>query len=209
MYNYSKKHNILFVHIPKNAGTSILDCLEIEDAQHYPLSVLQGYMDKETFDNAIKIAVVRNPWERMVSYYRYRQLKNQDPKNFPFSFWLRSGSIQYNMGNFDMMPQCKWLNKIDSFDMPKCVDYVFNYDLLESQWKEFCEIEKINVKPLKTLNTTGLYDLESYYKMIDDVILVGHYFRTDVQNFDFEFGVKSDFPLLKGPKEISKKINKR
>ena len=36
MYNYSKKHNILFVHIPKNAGTSILDCLEIEDAQHYP-----------------------------------------------------------------------------------------------------------------------------------------------------------------------------
>jgi hypothetical protein len=201
MYNYSKKHNILFVHIPKNAGTSILDCLEIEDAQHYPLSVLQGYMDKKTFDNAIKIAVVRNPWERMVSYYRYRQLKNQDPKNFPFSFWLRSGSIQYNMGNFDMMPQCKWLNKIDSFDMPKCVDYVFNYDLLE--------IEKINTKPLKTLNTTGSYDLESYYQMIDDVILVGHYFRTDVQNFDFEFGVKSDFPLLKGPEEISKKINKR
>ena len=112
-------------------------------------------MDKKTFDNAIKIAVVRNPWERMASYYRYRQLKNQDPKDFPFSYWLRSGSIQYNMGNFDMMPQCKWLNKIDSFDMPKCVDYVFNYDLLESQWKEFCEIEKINAKPLKTLLATN------------------------------------------------------
>jgi hypothetical protein len=45
--------------------------------------------------------------------------------------------------------------------------------------------------------------------MLDDVVLVGHYFRTDVQNFDFEFGEKSDFPLLKGEKEISKKINKR
>jgi hypothetical protein len=209
MYNYSEKHNVLFVHIPKNAGTSILDSLEIKNAKHYPLSVLQGYMDKETFDNAIKIAVVRNPWERMVSYYRYRQLKNQDPKDFPFSYWLRNGAIQYNMGNFDMMPQCKWLNNVDSLDMPECIDYIFNYDLLDSQWKEFCEIEKINAKPLKTLNTTGTYQLERYYKMIDDVILVGHYFRTDVANFDFEFGVKSDFPLLKGPTEISEKINKQ
>jgi hypothetical protein len=209
MYNYSEKHNVLFIHIPKNAGTSILNSLEIKNAKHYPLSVLQGYMDKETFDNAIKIAVVRNPWERMVSYYRYRQLKNQDPKDFPFSYWLRNGAIQYNMGNFDMMPQCKWLNNVDSLDMPECIDYIFNYDLLDSQWKEFCEIEKINAKPLKTLNTTGTYQLERYYKMIDDVILVGHYFRTDVANFDFEFGVKSDFPLLKGPTEISEKINKQ
>ena len=108
-----------------------------------------------------------------------------------------------------MMPQCKWLNKVDSFEMPKCVDYVFNYDLLDSQWKEFCEIEKINTTPLKTLNTTGSYQIEKYYQMLDDVVLVGHYFRTDVQNFDFEFGEKSDFPLLKGEKEISKKINKR
>jgi chondroitin 4-sulfotransferase 11 len=80
MYNYSEKHNILFVHIPKNAGTSIINSLEMTNTEHYPLSVLQGYMDKETFDNAIKIAVIRNPWERMVSYYRYRQLKNQDPQ---------------------------------------------------------------------------------------------------------------------------------
>ena len=67
MYNYSEKHNVLFVHIPKNAGTSIIDSLDMHSTKvkHYPLSVLQSYMDKETFDKSIKIAVFRNPYVKL------------------------------------------------------------------------------------------------------------------------------------------------
>ena len=91
MYNYSAKHNVLFVHIPKNAGTSMNKVLEIEPkkTKHYPLSVLEAYTPEPIFDNAIKIAIVRNPWERMVSHYVYSQQKGHDQKGAPFYLWLR------------------------------------------------------------------------------------------------------------------------
>ena len=81
MYNYSAKHNVLFIHIPKNAGTSMNKVLEIEPkkTKHYPLSVLQAYTPEPIFDNAIKIANTPN----------YNFLK----KNFPSSFLKASGNF--------------------------------------------------------------------------------------------------------------------
>ena len=142
MYNYSKEHNILFVHIPKNAGSSIRDKLDITKSGHYPLSILQSHMDKKTFDNAIKIAVFRNPWERMVSWYRYRKQKSQDPKQMPFSYWLRNGKVQYNMQSFDSLSQIKWCCKLDSIKLQESLDYIFNFEHLDEQWKEFTEFAK-------------------------------------------------------------------
>jgi len=204
MYNYSEKHNVLFVHIPKNAGTSIIDSLDMHSTKvkHYPLSVLQSYMDKETFDKSIKIAVIRNPYERMVSYYRYRQNKSQDPLNYPFHLWLRNGKIQYNMLSYDCLPQIKWCTKEDSVDLPKDIDYILNYEKLDEQWKELCEIEKLNVKPLQKLNTSGQYDYVKYYKITEDAVLVNNIFKADCQLFGYDLGEPNDFPLLKGHTEI-------
>jgi len=204
MYNYSKEHNILFVHIPKNAGSSIRDKLDITKSGHYPLSILQSHMDKKTFDNAIKIAVFRNPWERMVSWYRYRKQKSQDPKQMPFSYWLRNGKVQYNMQSFDSLSQIKWCCKLDSIKLQESLDYIFNFEHLDEQWKEFCDIEKINIKKLPKTNDTGAYDYTEQYDILEDVLLVRNMFRSDVDLFDYEFGVPNDFPLLKGREEIRK-----
>jgi len=204
MYNYSKEHNILFVHIPKNAGSSIRDKLGITKSGHYPLSILQSHMDKKTFDNAIKIAVFRNPWERMVSWYRYRKQKSQDPKQMPFSYWLRNGKVQYNMQSFDSLSQIKWCCKLDSIKLQESLDYIFNFEHLDEQWKEFCDIEKINIKKLPKTNDTGAYDYTEQYDILEDVLLVRNMFRSDVDLFDYEFGVPNDFPLLKGREEIRK-----
>ena len=204
MYNYSKEHNILFVHIPKNAGSSIRDKLDITKSGHYPLSILQSHMDKKTFDNAIKIAVFRNPWERMVSWYRYRKQKSQDPKQMPFSYWLRNGKVQYNMQSFDSLSQIKWCCKLDSIKLQESLDYIFNFEHLDEQWKEFCDIEKINIKKLPKTNDTGTYYYTEQYDILEDVLLVRNMFRSDVDLFDYEFGVPNDFPLLKGREEIRK-----
>lgn len=41
MKNYSKKYNVVFVHIPKNAGTSINDTLEINKKDRGHKSLLE------------------------------------------------------------------------------------------------------------------------------------------------------------------------
>jgi len=204
MYNYSEKHNVLFVHIPKNAGTSIVNSLGMDSAKvkHYPLSILQTYIPKDIFDNAIKVAVFRSPFERMVSYHRHRINKQQDPKKMPFNIWLRDGTIQYNMNNYDALPQIKWCTKMDMVDLPNSMDYILNFEKLNEQWSELCQIENLDVKPLQKLNNTGDYDYTDYYKTLEDMILVNHLYRTDVSLFRYHFSIPNDFPLLKGKEEI-------
>ena len=162
MYNYSPKHNVLFVHIPKNAGTSMNKVLEIEPkkTKHYPLSVLEAYTPEPIFDNAIKIAIVRNPWERMVSHYVYRQQKGYDTKGAPFYLWLRKGAIQFNMQTFDSMPQCKWLMKQDSLEAENSIDYVMNFEKLDEQWEEICDLEKLSCE-LASFSLAKLNQIES------------------------------------------------
>jgi hypothetical protein len=84
------KQPILFLWIPKTAGTSVWHQLEwtrrparrvpprkfdpsahFTTFQHIPIqSVLNaGVVSREWVDSAIKIAVVRNPWERLVSIF--------------------------------------------------------------------------------------------------------------------------------------------
>jgi hypothetical protein len=70
---YSKKLNLVFVHIPKCAGTSIIEAMRSVDP-----SVEHGH-NKWYYYTAYSIVskdpmsftIVRNPWDRVYSCYRY------------------------------------------------------------------------------------------------------------------------------------------
>ena len=77
------KQKAIFVHIPKNAGTSIESVfLTPEYRENYPTNIIERHATihkvKEIFpdkyDSYIKFAVIRNPYERMVSWYHYVKL---------------------------------------------------------------------------------------------------------------------------------------
>jgi chondroitin 4-sulfotransferase 11 len=71
----STKLRSIFIHIPKNAGTSVLHALGmVEYEGHIPWWEYRQ-MDPRKWDSYFKFAIVRNPWERTVSNYLYARMR--------------------------------------------------------------------------------------------------------------------------------------
>lgn len=71
----------IFVHVPKNAGSSVQEALGIpkEGLRHPPAEAWRR-ADPEFFDSAYTFAFTRNPWDRLVSCFHF--IKNgKDPYN--------------------------------------------------------------------------------------------------------------------------------
>jgi len=67
---YLKEHSLVFIHIPKNAGTSIIDQLGMHPHGHY------SWRNHPHFNEAKhSFCIVRNPLDRLVSCYEYARMK--------------------------------------------------------------------------------------------------------------------------------------
>lgn len=71
---YSFQHNFLYTHVPRTGGVSLTQALQMAAPgmrsigdQHAALSEARADLGAE-FDRVFKFAVVRNSWDRLVSY---------------------------------------------------------------------------------------------------------------------------------------------
>jgi chondroitin 4-sulfotransferase 11 len=71
--HYSYQYKCIFIHIPKNAGTSILYLLNNNthiDRDHHKYLDYQR-SDPNRFNEYHKFCIIRNPWDRLLSAYHY------------------------------------------------------------------------------------------------------------------------------------------
>jgi hypothetical protein len=174
----SRKHKLIFIHIPKNAGTSVRKVLGLDykTGGHYTaLNISRIYPMKWKYFK--KFAIIRNPYDRLVSSFIYAKI--------PHSYWHNS---ENKHPDFELLkdkdfPQCcrllnekpelfkheSWLPQmfwIQNYENKKIlVDFVLKYENLEKNFKELASELKLNItEELPKLNTIEKpQDHQKYY----------------------------------------------
>ncbi|MCP4111788.1 MAG: sulfotransferase family protein [Desulfobacteraceae bacterium] len=153
-------YRCIFIHIPKNAGQSIehvfLNLLDLNWETRAPLLLRHNdrpelgpptlahlkageyvrfkYLTQEMFDDYFKFTIVRNPWTRMVSIYKYLRFdKKCDFKTFLMGEFKNR---IFEDKNWFVGPQSDFLYN-DNGDL--LVDYIGRFEDLQNSFDHVCK----------------------------------------------------------------------
>jgi hypothetical protein len=200
----SHKHKFIFIKSRKTAGTSI-ECFlsgyvgpndivtRIEEDRkrevewhvpqnhdgfqtHNNAEFIMNY-DKEIFENYFTFTAIRNPWDRIVSYFHYSNPKK--PKKY-FKKWLLMGSKDREK-----------LTPFYKVDGKQVVDDFIRFEHLEQDLKALCLTLglKYNEKFLiKTKHTTrpDKSEYKTYYNN-ETESFIREAFKEEIKDFKYEF----------------------
>mgnify|MGYP003661440591 CR=1 FL=1 len=171
--NLSEDNKFIFVHIPKCAGNSINNVLKIKGRRegHRSLSDIQKILDKDIYENAVKFTVVRNPFERAVSLYSFRQNIENWIHNPPYPFaeghtfeeWFWDFNIQC-INRFHPPRKVGMVENIKDNSNKIGVDFILRYENLGEDWVNMFNTLNIEVPKLPLLNISSHTNYRDYYK---------------------------------------------
>ena len=209
---YSREHDFVFVHIPKTAGTSVYEALggdRSTDPQHgfdrsrgIPLQHMTaaemmdlGYVTRGEFERCFSFCFVRNPWDRMVSewkwrcgsalprthLYRYRKISLR-------RFLLEGPGWRGDVGakiRRHLLPQAAFVHDRDGRLM---VDFVGRFERLAEDFEIACERAGLVGRSLGWAKKTRRGG-KRYAEYYDDETadLVRRMFAADIEAFGYEF----------------------
>lgn len=195
--DYCDRHRCIFIHIPKNAGTSIITLLRGKPDIEQEHNIYWDYLrsDPERFRSYVKFCVVRNPWTRLLSTYRYmadggnqgsdRYLSrwlNKECKSFEdFALrWLDADKI-YNIKVLN--PQFMYIHNMHNDRV--MVDHIIRFERIEEEFRAFQEKYGIcGTLPWRN-KTNRMQHADRYTSEIVDV--VARYYARDISMFGYEF----------------------
>ena len=199
------QHRCIFVHIPKTAGKSINRFFGMDWQPHKDLGRYARELPPEVFAGYQKFAVVRNPWDRMLSDYNF-QLKKKTPdaeRLFvtrpaggirDFREWLEAvfaDPFYYPAGNWGgevssgvhrWSPAADWI----SLEGKIAVDFVLRMENLQADFAEVCRRLKLPPAELPCRNWQFHRHYSEYYDA-ETRELVARKHARDIAAFGYQF----------------------
>jgi chondroitin 4-sulfotransferase 11 len=189
MISYSRR--FLFVHINKTAGTSIEHALnaygrkkinditsnvKFKHSQHFILNEYKEYLGVE-YNKYYKFTVVRNPWDRVVSYYHSGAIQS----HLSFTDWVIDRYKHKNFIDYHRMymPCSTWFNKDE-------INRVIKYENINIEFSQLCSELQLDAKLEKhnmTLNRSGYQD----YYINETRQIIHDIFIDDINQFNYKF----------------------
>lgn len=206
----SERHRFLFVHVYKNAGTSVTHALRpfctnlwlyradnllrrcgaslpyytnpSRHEKHITAPDLVTKIGLEVFKSYFSFAFIRNPWDWQVSLYNY-MLNSPDHRQHGFVV---------NLGGFGAY--LKWRcneeiryqkDFIYAKDGTKLVDFVGRFEQVEEDFAKICSRIGISAR-LPKLNVSKAKPYQEYYDH-ELIELVRRAFEPDISLFNYDF----------------------
>ncbi len=174
------KPNATFIHIPKNAGTSISRWLitfnkgkwsyqNHHGGKHFTLDQIRR-VDKK--DLGYIFACIRNPWDRIVSgYFYYRKRKKL--QDITFEQWIHGGD---------------WgqLNKAQAqYFQDDEIDHIIRFENIQEDFKIIQQVFQCS-NPVTQENKSKHRSYRDYYTPeLVDIVAQRH--GADIKRFGYEF----------------------
>lgn len=201
----SLKHGFLFIHIPKTAGNSIQNILKYyseekivcvaphqdgverfqirsdvyEIHKHSTLLEYQNQLGQEVINQLFKFTCVRNPWERMISFYfsGHRQVLH----------WNRAEFVE--LVN-DVKPVIDFVTLDRDCEkgqkLFESMDYYIRFEQLNKGFENVCA--RIGIPPVKLpRHNTSNHDHYSTYYDDELVELIREIFQKEINYWGFRF----------------------
>jgi hypothetical protein len=178
----------VFIHINKTGGSSIEKALGIGQDHSTALEKYRQ-LGAAAWDRKYTFAMVRNPWDKVVSHYHYRVRTNQTglgDRPIPFEEWLQRCYVDRDPRYYDQprmfMPQRQWL--VDEEDQ-LLVEFIGRFETLREDFAEVCrhlsiDAELGHAKP----SPRGCY--RDYYSPQSEALVAG-VFAADLELFGYRF----------------------
>jgi len=202
LYNVSKKYPLIFIHIPKTAGVSINDALNIAVPGHRSLKEIELSLDKSIFNSYKKVAVVRNPYDRMISLYKHaliNDMKNARKAGYvgddhSFETWFWNLAHHFHKITFQPLTLMSCYDLILNNSGEIDIDYILRFENLEEDWNNM--FNELNIEPpqLPVLNTTKHEHYSKHYQCQTGEIMIKFItkmFKKDFDNFGYKFEEKN------------------
>jgi len=202
---YNNTHNILFIHIPKSAGTSVLKMFNMSEKEGHISWEKYKNLDENIYQNAYKFAIVRNPWDKFVSCYEYVKMDK--------SYWhsIDGESIYGKHPDYDLTNKydnfndfVKFLSEIKEPHLPlKSVNWSYQYQwvcdngigvkidtLYRFEHMDYM-INDLNEKfnfqfELPHINKSNNKDYRKYYND-NSIEFVNKIYKRDIELFNYKF----------------------
>lgn len=195
IYNgYCDRHKCVFIHIPKNAGTSVVDSLFGCDSRHVPWTEYDVANPKK-FQRYFKFAFVRNPWDRVLSAYTFL---SRGGMNEADAQWAAENISQFK--TFESFV-CEWVNERSIWEwvhfkpqhhwicdsrLKSKMDFLGRMESLDSDFQSVCH--QLNLRrelPVRNRTRSSNYT-EAYTPRMAEIIRDAY--RVDIELFNYSFG---------------------
>lgn len=179
----AEQQKVVFFHNPKAAGSSINQWFwtNIPGSRHVePQHMLPTRVEYEGWS----FCIVRNPWDRWVSWWAYWHDK-MNRIDTPFEEY----TLKYFSGEYSGLSGGQYSTCFVQRRMADHVDYIIRYENLIEEFKVVQD--KLNCHaPMPRVNANhNRKHYTEYYKSNELIDIISDYYKLDIEKYGYEYAV--------------------